>query len=217
MTESEWLNSTDPEKMLTFLFTIPAHRRGRPTSRKLRLFACGVVRTAWQQLTEPCCRTAVEVAERFVDGLADKRELISAREAALRVWQATCRPAQLLFKAAHKAAGWDAAQAAEDAARELRRFDEAAGSTQGVYLRDIFGPLPFREVTLDPAWLAWNDGVVAKLAASIYEGRAFEQMPILADALEEAGCTDADILGHCRGPGPHARGCWLIDALLDKS
>jgi hypothetical protein len=83
-------------------------------------------------------------------------------------------------------------------------------------LRDITGPLPFRDIRIDPAWLAWSDGVVGKLAASIYEGRAFEQMPILADALEEAGCDDAEILGHCRGPGPHARGCWVIDSLSGR-
>jgi hypothetical protein len=57
---------------------------------------------------------------------------------------------------------------------------------------------------------------VPKLAASIYEQRAFDRLPVLADALEEAGCTDADILGHLRGPGPHVRGCWAVDLILGK-
>jgi hypothetical protein len=49
------------------------------------------------------------------------------------------------------------------------------------------------------------------------EERAFERLPILADALQDAGCENADILDHCRGPGPHARGCWVVDLILDKS
>jgi hypothetical protein len=79
-------------------------------------------------------------------------------------------------------------------------------------LRDIFGN-PFRRVAVDPAWL--TPGVV-ELARTIYEGRAFERMPELADALEEAGCHDSAILGHCRVPGEHVRGCWVVDALLGK-
>src|SRR5262249_12456952 len=83
-------------------------------------------------------------------------------------------------------------------------------------LREIFGN-PFRAFSVDSPWLKWNRGAVANLAQSIYDDRTFEQMPILADALEEAGCTDADILSHCRGPGPHVRGCWVVDLLLGKS
>jgi hypothetical protein len=82
-------------------------------------------------------------------------------------------------------------------------------------LRDVFGN-PFRPLTADPAWLAWRDGTVAGLARSIYEERAFEHLPILGDALEEAGCTDAGVLEHCRGPGPHVRGCFVLDLLLAK-
>jgi hypothetical protein len=72
---------------------------------------------------------------------------------------------------------------------------------------------PFRSVVLDPAWLT-ND--VRGLAATAYGDRAFDCLPILADALEEAGCTDEAILSHLRGPGPHARGCWVVDSVLDK-
>ena len=70
---------------------------------------------------------------------------------------------------------------------------------------------------LDPAWLAWNDGTVRRLAAAIYEERAFARLPVLGDALEEAGCRDEGVLTHCREPGPHVRGCWLVDLLLGKS
>ena len=80
---------------------------------------------------------------------------------------------------------------------------------------DIFGN-PFRPVQVDPTWLRWNDSTIPKIAQSLYDDRAFDRMPILADALEDAGCTDAAILDHCRGPGPHSRGCFLIDLLLGK-
>jgi hypothetical protein len=62
----------------------------------------------------------------------------------------------------------------------------------------------------------WNESTVTELAQAIYTDRAFDRLPILADALEEAGCTDAAILEHCRGPGPHVRGCWVVDLLLGK-
>ena len=78
--------------------------------------------------------------------------------------------------------------------------------------RDIFGN-PFRPVTLDPRWL--TETVVA-LAAGIYADRAIDRMPILADTLEDAGCDHADLLAHCRGDGPHVRGCWVVDLVLGK-
>lgn len=81
-------------------------------------------------------------------------------------------------------------------------------------IRDIFGP--FRKVRIDPAVLAWNDGTIHKMAQIIYEERRFKDLPILADALEDAGCNHPDILSHCRRPGEHTRGCWLVDHLLDK-
>ena len=82
-------------------------------------------------------------------------------------------------------------------------------------VREIFGNL-FRPVNVNPAWLVWNDGTIPKLAQSIYDDRAFDRLPVLADALEEAGCTNAEILEHCRGPGPHVRGCWVVDLVLGK-
>jgi hypothetical protein len=87
---------------------------------------------------------------------------------------------------------------------------------QADLLRCLFGPLLFRTVPLAESWLTWNNGTIPKLAQAVYEGRAFERLPILADALEEAGCDNADILSHCRNPGPHTRGCWPLDLLLAK-
>jgi hypothetical protein len=72
---------------------------------------------------------------------------------------------------------------------------------------------PFRPITFDPAW---RTPAALSLARSMYEERRFEEMPLLGDALEEAGCRDEAILAHCRGPNTHARGCWLVDLLLGK-
>jgi hypothetical protein len=96
---------------------------------------------------------------------------------------------------------------------------ERVATARGVIpkrVRDIFGN-PFRPFTLDPSSLAWNGGAVRKIAQAIYDGRRFADLPVLADALEDAGCADAAILGHCRGGGEHVRGCWVVDLLLGKS
>jgi hypothetical protein len=63
---------------------------------------------------------------------------------------------------------------------------------------------------------SWSDGIVPKLGQAIYAERRFNHLPILADAFEEAGCTNAGILNHCRLPGEHVRGCWVIDLILGK-
>jgi hypothetical protein len=96
----------------------------------------------------------------------------------------------------------------------IRTIREAEKVVQATFCRDIFQP--FRDSTIDGACRAWHSGAMAKLAESIHAARAFDRLPVLADALEEAGCTDAEILGHCRGPGPHVRGCWVVDLILGK-
>jgi hypothetical protein len=83
---------------------------------------------------------------------------------------------------------------------------------QGDMLRDLVGN-PFRPVTVLPDW---HTGAVLGLSRQVYESRDFSAMPILADALQDAGCENADILNHCRGPGPHVRGCWVVDLILSK-
>jgi hypothetical protein len=106
--------------------------------------------------------------------------------------------------------------AAERAAVAVERQGQAD------LLRDIFGSRPFREVVLD---LAWNGGTIKRLATTAYENRSLPRgtldnarMAVLGDALEESGCQDQEILRHCREPGAvHVRGCWLVDALLDKT
>jgi hypothetical protein len=226
MTEAEWASSRDPERMLAFLYSLPAYAPGHASSRKLRLFACAAVRRAWNTLTDGRGRTAVEVAELFADGQATRRQLIDVREEAGRAASAVPEAARPVLRAAQKAAGWDATFTAEDAATEVRRVGgHAAAREQCDLLREIFGHPPLGPPTrLALTLLTWNDGIVVKLAQAAYEERLLPEgrldpsrLGVLADALEEAGCTDPDILGHLRGPDPHVRGCWALDALLGKS
>jgi hypothetical protein len=112
----------------------------------------------------------------------------------------------------------EAWEAARDAAQVAKQAAQAA------LLRDIAGPLLFHEVHIDPVWLAWNDGTVRRLAEAAYNERQLPagtldvaRLAVLADALEEAGCDEAGLLGHLRSEGPHWRGCWALDLLLEKS
>lgn len=89
-------------------------------------------------------------------------------------------------------------------------------TAQAALLRDIVGS-PYRSVRANPDWSNWHNATIPKIAAAIYADRAFGNLPILADALEEAGCDNADILAHCRSGGEHVRGCWVVDLILGKS
>src|SRR5262249_48028181 len=105
------------------------------------------------------------------------------------------------------------AVALADSTRPDRRRQRAR---QAALLREIFGN-PFRPVVIDPLWLSANDSAALDLARMIDETGNFHAMPILADALEEAGCADSDVLWHCRHGNNHVRGCWLLDVLLGKA
>ncbi|MCA1695736.1 MAG: hypothetical protein LC749_13975 [Actinobacteria bacterium] len=120
---------------------------------------------------------------------------------------------------------FDAASAAGDAANEGLEPGvpqpnpvavAAESAAQLRLLRDVLGcpdGIPPSEVN---DWLGWHGGLVPKLARSIYDDRVWDQLPILGDALEDADCTHEDMLAHCRGPGPHTRGCWVVDLVLGK-
>jgi hypothetical protein len=183
------------------------------SERKLRLFACACVREVWHQLNCRVSRQAVEVAERFVDGLATAEEMSAARAAAERVvaatsgtareaaWAATDAAAPPVGVRATRKTARNAAAAAMNAAHFLAY--QAARKHQALLLDDIAGPDPLPELPRSPTAVA--------LAEAVYQERQWQDLPVLADALEEAGCTDAGILSHLRGPGPHARGCWAVD------
>ena len=99
---------------------------------------------------------------------------------------------------------------------EWRAAYRTAKLAQAELLRDILGN-PFRTVAIDPAWLTWNHGTVRAVARRCHDDESFHDLPILADALEDAGCASEEILGHCRSGGPHVRGCWVVDLLLGKA
>src|SRR5262249_50666658 len=218
MTEAEWLACDDPGRMLESL-------RGKASDRKLRLFACACCREVWRLLKDERSRRAVEVSERYADGEVDGKQLAAAERAVDEAADDLCFEAEVSARMA-KWAARDAALAALLTARKRTAaaqvsfkirdaiaFTPQKAVDQPALLRDLF---PYRAAPLDPAWRAWNSGPVPKLARAIYGARAFARLPILADALEDAGCTDEAILAHCRGPGPHMRGCWVVDLLLGK-
>ena len=100
----------------------------------------------------------------------------------------------------------------QPAGDEFRRLMQRLQVPYCDILRCIMGN-PFRPVAISPEWLT---STVVALAAGIYEEQAFDRAPILADALEDAGCTDEEVLNHLRGPDVHARGCWVVDLVLAK-
>jgi hypothetical protein len=205
MTEEEWLTCTDPQKMLKSL-------GDNARDRKLRLFACGCCRLIWPLLTDLRSRELLGVTERAADGLADTEEWQEAKRRHQHVYVG----AAFAVTAAAQISGRLAAESMLISLREsLLRAGRWRLCKPEVVLRDIFGN-PFRSVSLDATWLTWNGGTVPLLAQTIYDDGRFQDLPILADALEEAGCTNADILDHCRRPGEHVRGCWVIDLLLGK-
>ncbi len=217
MTELEWQNSREPESMLH-------HLAERPTPRKWRLLACACCRRVWHMLHDRRSRRAVEAAEQFADGIISTQILEQAQRGAWTTWEDWPRMDVRTFKAVG-AAAWVAKPSMGLAealvvlqgslAAECRMEPADATVDRCNLIRDLFGAL-FCTPAADPAWLAHGNGAVLAMSRTIYEERRFEDMPILADALEDAGCTDAEILNHCRATAEHGRGCWVLDLLLDK-
>jgi hypothetical protein len=234
MTEAEWLECSDPQPMLEFL-------QGRASERKLRLFACACCRYIWDLLTDERSKRAVQVAERYADGLAKYNDLVAAAfdgwEAVVETWghepmidissiwvtgeELPTSPASAVFlavaedpSASNPAFNYGVPAAASTARHAALATRQARSQErpQEDLLRCIFGN-PFHSVAGNPAWLT---PTVLALAMAVYEERAFHRMPELADALEEGGCTEADILAHCRKPVEHVRGCWVVDLVLGK-
>jgi hypothetical protein len=262
LTEEDWRACTEVDELLRYLV-----KNDRISSRQARLFACACCRRIWPLITDEASRHAVEVAEKYADGLVTELELVEAFESAFNTmyrpfregWSAVppafsaaaaCaaaehesaeehyspwdyfpyaeRPLQLALAGARHAAervrytvcdlnvGPPANPAGVYSTEQSQALDthrNAEALAQCHLLRDIVGN-PFWPVAIDTDWLAWNDGIVRRLAQRIYDERACELYPILGNALEDAGCRDNTVLDHCRQSGGHARGCWLIDALL---
>jgi pSer/pThr/pTyr-binding forkhead associated (FHA) protein len=217
LTQAEWQISVDPVPMLEFLSTTESG-----TQRKFRLFICACARRIWHLLRHPANQRGVEVAERFADHEATDEELAEVREEMVRggvresmvAYYAARESRTIVRYVARQAAR--AVEAARGGSWEEHRVAERA--EQAALVRDLFPPYP--SLTVEPAWLCWEGGVVPSLAQAAYDQRCLPEgtlepvrLGVLADALEDAGCTCAELLGHLRGPGPHVRGCWAVDLL----
>jgi hypothetical protein len=205
MTEREWLNCTDPDAMLTFL-----GRRASDRQRRLHVLAWCRWNCHWlagwpmgDAATDNACRQAIAIAERLIEGRATETERAAAYQttsdmaagwgswdlglyydAALAAAAVAPQPGHIPDPPYYRSAWTDRKLAAEHAA-------------QAALLREIIGN-PFRPPVIDPAWRTWNGGIVVKLARRIDAEGAFDLLPILGDALEEAGCVNAELFGHCR-------------------
>jgi hypothetical protein len=228
MTEADWLKEYQNPQAMIWTFRGTKTTRTKAGKRKLRLFACGCCRLIWKLLPDEPFREVVEVAERFAEANAVKEELATAYDRAglvgivhffPRAPDAPANTAAALARATARPSALDTAFYMTAYPLALAGFTLGEKDGNAVtcdLLRCVFGN-PFRPVALDVGWRRWNDGTIPKLARSIYDDRAFEQLPILADALEDAGCVNSDMINHCRGPGPHVRGCWVVDLILGKS
>jgi hypothetical protein len=209
MKAEEWDHSTNSSAMSGYL-------GGIRTTRKWYCLALACMRLIWDRLPQHC-RTALETTERYVERQASNSDRARARALLTQglspvetaTYWASCAPTDInpagrgiLYQVREILAAGQPAEAARTADRELGRL-----------LREIF-PNPFREVRIEPAWLRWSDGAVRHIAETINDEGDFARVPILADALEEAGCTDEHLLGHLRAGGPHVRGCWVVDLLI---
>jgi hypothetical protein len=228
MTEEEWRLCSEPDPMLAVV-------RSKGTDRKFRLFAAACCRDHWHLLTDERSRTAVDMAERFANDEITAGELERAATAAAEAVRPTQNAFGLVPAAAETATQrvhfapdtpfdgpgplqwyyftpyWEVVSTSiwwlEGMEPEPIKVQHAA------HLRDIFGN-PFRPLTFNPAW---RTDTAVTLARTMYESREFSAMPILADALQDAGCDSDDILTHCRDTNQvHVRGCWVVDLVLGK-
>jgi hypothetical protein len=228
MTEEEWHGEFTFELYLQLNEWL---RERRSNDRKLRLWACACCRRLGELLTDPRSRVAVDAAEQHADGLLMKTAVKAAARDAKKPpqvklsfsfarrgeytaeqWAASAAALTLYSDPSHfsQTAAIRAAIAMDRAGKMDRRAEDAA---QVAVLRDIFGN-PFRPVSFSPAWR--TDTAIA-LARTMYEAREFSAMPILADALQDAGCDSEAVLTHCRDTSlAHVRGCWVIDLVLGK-
>jgi hypothetical protein len=213
--------------------------------RKLRLAACACVRMVWADLSDPQLRDAVETAEDYADFRATKLQVKAAKRS-LTVLVEESRAQRLQDKTTVPERAWDLDHdvwwaltgANESLERQVRLIElllkpghvdaetlfavtctvpspgpfESRNRTCELF-RDVFGN-PFRPVVFSPEW---RTDTTLSLARTVYDSREFSAMPILADALQDAGCDNDDVLTHCRDANQvHVRGCWVIDLVLGK-
>jgi hypothetical protein len=208
-TESDWLQGENTRVLLEYLHGT------RASPRKLRLLAAACCRRYWDRLPSHEFREAVLAAEGFADGEVTYSRLAIQYQAVTTLAR-TFRPSATPLVWMTTAVAWSHPAAGLSLwMRDVEGDETIANATLLTLIRDVFGN-PFRRPVVAPEWLAAGDRAVLRLAQGIYEDRAFDRMPILADALEDAGCTDAELLAHCRAGGEHVRGCFAVDAVLGK-
>lgn len=219
MTEGEWLACEEPGTLVSSL--------RNKDDRKLRLFFCGSCRSIWPFADRPILRRAVELGELFADGLVTADELAVLRQE-LRpgpyysgdkvnatAWGAVSDgfPVWAISDAADLQLAFAAKVARDSRQRTLPPgTKDAIRRSQVLFIRCVFGN-PFHPVAFSPEW---RTDTVLTLARQMYDERDFSAMPILADALQDVECNNEEVLNHCRGPGPHVRGCWVVDLVLGR-
>lgn len=232
MTEAEWLACAAPLPMLHFLRASNVNRT-RAGRRKLRLFGCSCGYRVTKLMSERG-RLWIDLGGKIADrsltseeqrqvGLPFIAPLNPQIDEEAENWRmvrsadqsAWCTILPNIMEAASGAAHHAAMAIGIKEVPTGRSGVEfnAEQREQVVLLSDVFGPFPFRSIITHASWLTAD---VHILATSIYEERAFDRLPILADALMDAGCDNEDILNHCRQPGEHVRGCWVIDLLTGR-
>jgi len=224
--EEDWLKQSPFWMVRDFQGTSVS--RSKAGKRKLRLAACGCCRLVWSHLEDSRLRQAVEVAELFADGNATATEL----EAAGTDADGTITKNSRGYTEDDPDAQLHTLVAMVVSATQPKAFSAALGMTMFPFplagchgtreeanalirnlLRDVFGNV-FRKIEFDKRW---RTDTVLSLARTMYESRDFSAMPILADALQDAGCDNDDILSHCRdAKQSHLRGCWVVDLVLGK-
>ena len=216
MTEAEWLSANDPAPLLKWL---QRSKRHRPTIRKLQLLANALADRIADGFTDPVSITVREFMDRMTESQLSRDEYLSE-------WRKWWRPLDTLEPHGHILA-WavrvsqpdaDSFGTPETRVRAVAGYvSSMLGSTehanQVALLRDVI-PNPYRPVSFSPTW---RTSTALTLASQMYESRDFSLMPILADALQDPGCEDEQILSHCRDPrATHVRGCWVVDLVLGK-
>jgi hypothetical protein len=245
MTEADWNSCTDPQALLDFLhdsgklsdrkarlFAVACCRRiwHLLTDARSRTAVAVAERYADGQVTVH--QLAVAHVRAWDPAFANPAQAAVLAAAGIPLGRAFAKPALQQAQAVATDTAWAAAKEAWDAvlyastptsrAAAWAAAKDSALATQVTLLLCIVGN-PFYPVSLDPTWLVWHDGLIRQLAQAAYQERQLpsglldlDRLAVLADGLEESGCTDPEMLAHLRGPGPHTRGCWAVDTILAK-
>jgi hypothetical protein len=229
MTETEWLACDNMKELLT------RFEWGTSPARKWRLFALACIELIRSHVRDARLTAALVEIARDAEGESTPHDFARAREAARAAHNSIEEDANeqrwfYIHEAAARAVVSSMQIAGPESVSEVaaccvyvlgcaadyREQDSVrhqANRRHIALVHEIFGN-PFRPVVLDPLWLTFD---VQALARGIYDEKAFDRMPILTDALQDAGCTNEDVLNHCRDASAgHVRGCWVIDLLLGK-